>query len=52
MRVEHQDWGRGVVLADTGERLTVFFDEIGYKELLTEAVLNGQILAPAGAGTR
>jgi ATP-dependent DNA helicase RecQ len=50
MRVEHQDWGRGVVLADTGERLTVFFDEVGYKELLTEAVLNGQILTPAGAG--
>jgi hypothetical protein len=40
------------VLADTGERLTVFFDEVGYKELLTEAVLNGQILAPAGAGAR
>ena len=50
MRVEHQGWGRGIVLADTGERLTVFFDEVGYKELLTDTVLSGQILAPAGAG--
>jgi ATP-dependent DNA helicase RecQ len=50
LRVEHQDWGRGIVLADTGERLTVFFDDVGYKELLTDAVLSGQILAPAGAG--
>jgi ATP-dependent DNA helicase RecQ len=50
MRVEHQDWGRGVVLADTGDRLTVYFDEVGYKELLTDTVLGGQILAPAGAG--
>jgi len=49
MRVEHQEWGRGVVLADTGDRLTVFFDEVGYKELLARAVLRGHILAPAGA---
>ena len=52
MRVEHQEWGRGVVLADAGGRLTVFFDEVGYKELLTEAVLNGHILAPVGAQAR
>jgi ATP-dependent DNA helicase RecQ len=49
MRVEHREWGRGVVLADTGERLTVFFDEAGYKELLTEAVLSGHVLTPAEA---
>ncbi len=49
-RVEHEEWGRGVVLADEGERLTVFFDEAGYKELLTEAVLGGHILTPAGTG--
>ena len=46
MRVEHQEWGRGVVLADAGGRLTVFFDDVGYRELLIEAVLNGHILAP------
>src|SRR6201985_1755173 len=28
MRVEHQEWGRGVVLADEGDRITVFFDEV------------------------
>ena len=49
MRVEHQEWGRGVVLADAGGRLTVFFDDVGYRELLIEAVLNGHILAPVGA---
>ena len=52
MRVEHQEWGRGVVLADAGGRLTVFFDDVGYRELLTEAVLNGHILAPVGAQAR
>jgi ATP-dependent DNA helicase RecQ len=48
MRVEHQEWGRGVVLADEGDRVTVFFDEVGYKELLTSTVLDHHILAPAG----
>ena len=48
MRVEHQEWGRGVVLSEDGDRFTVFFDEAGYKELLTEAVLAGHILTPAG----
>jgi ATP-dependent DNA helicase RecQ len=49
MRVEHQEWGRGVVLADEGDRITVFFDEVGYKELLTEAVLERHILTPVEA---
>ena len=47
MRVEHQEWGRGVVISEDGERLTVFFDEAGYKELLTEAVVGGHILTAA-----
>jgi hypothetical protein len=37
-----------VVLADEGDRITVFFDEVGYKELLTEAVQEHHILTPAG----
>jgi ATP-dependent DNA helicase RecQ len=49
LRVEHAEWGRGVVLADEGDRITVFFDEVGYKELLTSAVLDQHILVPAGA---
>ena len=48
MRVEHQEWGRGVVLSEAGGRLTVFFDEVGYRELLTRAVVGGHILTPAG----
>jgi hypothetical protein len=34
------------VLADEGERLTVLFDEVGYKELLTETVLSERLLSP------
>jgi ATP-dependent DNA helicase RecQ len=48
MRVEHHAWGRGVVMSEDGDRLTVFFDEAGYRELLTAAVLDGHILTPAG----
>jgi hypothetical protein len=29
-------------------RLTVFFDEVGYKELVTDLVLGENVLAPAG----
>jgi hypothetical protein len=36
-----------VVISEDGERLTVFFDEAGYKELLTKAVVGGHILAAA-----
>jgi ATP-dependent DNA helicase RecQ len=46
IRVEHRQWGRGTVLADEGERLTVLFDEVGYKELLTETVLSERLLIP------
>ena len=49
LRVEHTEWGRGVVLSEAGERLTVFFDEVGYEELRTEAVLDGRILTPVAA---
>ncbi len=45
-RVEHADWGYGTVLADEGDRLTVLFDDIGYKELATSVVLGEQLLSP------
>jgi ATP-dependent DNA helicase RecQ len=51
LRVEHHEWGRGVVLADEGDRITVFFDEVGYRELLTSAVLEHHILTPVDSGT-
>ena len=50
LRVEHPEWGRGVVLADEGDRINVFFDEAGYKELLTATVLEHHILTPVGPG--
>jgi hypothetical protein len=37
-----------VVLADEGERLTVLFDHVGYKELATDAVLREGLLSLAG----
>jgi ATP-dependent DNA helicase RecQ len=48
-RVEHQAWGGGVVLDDEGDRLTVLFDDVGYKELLVSAVLSHGLLRPASA---
>lgn len=43
-RVEHADWGAGTVLADEGDRLTVLFDTVGYKELATSVVLGEHLL--------
>jgi ATP-dependent DNA helicase RecQ len=50
-RVEHADWGRGTVLADEAERLTVLFDEVGYKELAPPVVLAEQLLSLVGDGS-
>jgi ATP-dependent DNA helicase RecQ len=44
--VEHADWGRGTILADDGDRLTVLFEEVGYKELATSVILGEQLLSP------
>jgi ATP-dependent DNA helicase RecQ len=44
-RVEHRTWGGGVVLDDEGDRLTVLFDDAGYKELLTSAVHAEKLLS-------
>jgi ATP-dependent DNA helicase RecQ len=48
-RVEHRMWGGGVVLDDEGDRLTVLFDDAGYKELLTSAVTAEGLPHPADA---
>jgi ATP-dependent DNA helicase RecQ len=51
-RVQHRSWGGGVVLDDEGDRLTVLFDDVGYKELLASAVTAepapGRPVPPAG----
>jgi ATP-dependent DNA helicase RecQ len=47
-RVEHREWGPGLVLAAEDDRLTVLFDEYGYRELVTGMVSGRHLLAPAG----
>jgi ATP-dependent DNA helicase RecQ len=46
--VEHREWGPGLVLAAEDDRLTVLFDEYGYRELVTGMVSGRHLLAPAG----
>ena len=46
-RVEHREWGQGLVLAAEGDRLTVLFDEYGYRELATQVVSRKHLLTPA-----
>jgi ATP-dependent DNA helicase RecQ len=46
-RVEHHQWGPGLVLEAEADRLTVLFDEYGYRELATPVVSGRHLLAPA-----
>jgi ATP-dependent DNA helicase RecQ len=46
-RVEHPEWGPGLVLSAEDDRLTVLFDECGYRELATRVVSRGHLLSPA-----
>ena len=43
-RVAHADWGEGVVLRSTRERLIVQFPSVGYRTLSTEVVDAGDLL--------
>lgn len=45
-RVEHASWGTGVVQNVEGARLTVQFEEAGYRTLDHEAVLERDLLRP------
>jgi ATP-dependent DNA helicase RecQ len=47
--VRHRDWGRGVVMAVETDRLTVLFDEVGYRTLSLPAVREHDVLAAEGA---
>ena len=38
--VEHTEWGNGVVMRVEDDRITVLFDEVGYKTLALAAVLD------------
>jgi ATP-dependent DNA helicase RecQ len=43
--VEHAEWGRGAVSAVEGDRLTVFFEEQGYKTLALDIVAEKDLLS-------
>ncbi|RAY16600.1 recombinase RecQ [Actinomadura craniellae] len=44
-RVRHREWGGGVIVGGADDRVTVLFDEAGYKELFVRAVLDRDLLA-------
>ncbi|HUB21293.1 MAG TPA: RecQ family ATP-dependent DNA helicase [Streptosporangiaceae bacterium] len=46
-RVAHHQWGPGLVLEAEADRLTVLFDDYGYRELATQVVSGRHLLAPA-----
>ena len=45
-RIEHNDWGPGLVLEADGDRVTVLFDEYGYRELSAHVVSGRHLLEP------
>ncbi|MGN6607242.1 MAG: RecQ family ATP-dependent DNA helicase [Jatrophihabitans sp.] len=45
--VRHPEWGHGVVMSTSADRLTVLFDEVGYKTLARDAVEANDLLEPA-----
>ncbi|MEW5811868.1 MAG: RecQ family ATP-dependent DNA helicase [Actinomycetota bacterium] len=47
--VEHREWGHGVVISGESDRITVLFDEFGYRTLTVEAIRDTQILTIADA---
>jgi ATP-dependent DNA helicase RecQ len=44
--VEHREWGRGLVMSVEQDRLTVLFDDIGYRTLALAAVEGHDLLTP------
>jgi ATP-dependent DNA helicase RecQ len=46
-RVAHGDWGEGVVQRCDGAAIVVLFDEVGYKTLALEVVLERSLLRAA-----
>jgi ATP-dependent DNA helicase RecQ len=43
--VQHADWGHGVVMSIEKDRLTVLFDDVGYKTLSLPAIREHQLLS-------
>ncbi|MFF2203475.1 RecQ family ATP-dependent DNA helicase [Streptomyces sp. NPDC058145] len=42
--VRHAEWGRGTVLSEDGDRITVLFDEVGYRTLSLDALADREQL--------
>ena len=47
--VEHAEWGRGVVQRYEADKMTVLFDDVGYKTLATELVVEHGLLRSSPA---
>ncbi|NUW36960.1 ATP-dependent DNA helicase RecQ [Nonomuraea sp. SMC257] len=48
-QVEHETWGPGEVIRRDEDRLTVLFEDAGYRELLLETVVDQHILREPGS---
>jgi ATP-dependent DNA helicase RecQ len=48
-RVRHPEWGEGTVMAVEDDRLTVFFESAGYKQLALAVVEEHELLTPVDA---
>ncbi len=46
--VRHATWGAGVVMKTEDDRITVYFEEQGYKVLSVRAVREGELLELVG----
>ena len=46
-RVRHAEWGPGIVMREEHDRVTVLFDEVGYRTLALKAVKARNLLTPA-----
>lgn len=45
--VQHAEWGNGVVMSIEQDRLTVLFDDVGYKTLSLRAIHEHDLLVPS-----
>ncbi|WP_211247581.1 RecQ family ATP-dependent DNA helicase [Cryptosporangium arvum] len=45
-RVKHKEWGEGTVMREEDDRLTVLFDEEGYRTLSLAAITRNKLLTP------
>jgi ATP-dependent DNA helicase RecQ len=51
-KVRHAEWGEGMVIAYEEDRMTVLFDEVGYKTLSVPVVIENDLLEAAAVQHR